>query len=235
MFGKPLKIAVGVLLAGAALTACAPAKPGAAALVGGGRITVGTVDAAVAQWAKELPSHPAAQQIVARSQAEGGASGTQVPFDPASPRRTALFMLVSIQVWDEAARADGLSVASGQIDAVVARFGGRATLDAYTLAQGLPTSYSRDFARTVLIRQTMMLRYLLPGGTPKSVDAQAQQQAALRLRSTYQNAGHHLNLRINPRFGSFDYQQMLLSPVCPALSSPDSGTSNAAGGTTCQL
>ena len=232
MFRKSLKVAVSVLAAGTALAACGPVKPGAAAVIGNDRITVAKLDSAVTQWGRELPKYPEAQQIVA--QAQGQQSGQQIPFDPSSPQRSALYQLIEIRAWDELAREQHVSVAPGQVDAFVTSKGGRAGLDAYVLAQGLPTSYADDFARSLLIQQTMLQRYgIAPGQT---VDPQKQQQVLQRLLTDYAGAKRHLGITVNPRFGTFDDKTMALGPVCPRLSTPDSGTPDGApSGVKCQV
>jgi hypothetical protein len=227
VFRKPFTITLSAVLAGAALTACGPLKPGAAALVGNDRITVAKLDATVKAWSKELPKYPAAQQIAQQAQAQG----QQTPFDPSSPQRSALYQLVDMKVWDEVARNAGVSVSGGQVDALIARNGGMATLDANVVAEGLPTRYSRDYARSVLLRQAVLQRY----GVTTATDQQSQQQALQQVAGSYQRAGRRLKLEVNPRYGSFDFRRMSLGPVCPTLSKPDSGTPSATGGTSCQV
>jgi hypothetical protein len=205
-----------LLAAGLALTACGPVRTGAAAIVGQRRISVATLDTAVTRWGRELPRHPLAQQIVQQAQARGGGQGQQIPFDPSSPQRSALYQLVDMRVWSEVARRQHVAVASGQIDAFLAQNGGRPALDANVLAQGLPTSYGNDYARTLLVRQEMLRRY----GSGGQVD----QGGVQRLIGYYMGVGRSLGIRINPRYGAFDYGTMALGPICPRLSTPDSGT-----------
>jgi hypothetical protein len=219
VFRKSLKTAVAALAAGTALAACGPLKPGAAAVIGHDRITVAKLDSAVSQWSKELPEYPQAQQIVA--QAQGQQTGEQIPFDPSSPRRSALYQLIEIRAWDEVAREKDISVAPGQVDAFVAAKGGRGGLNAYVLAEGLPTSYADDFARSLLIQQTMLQRY---GVTPGQPVNPAQQAQIKQLLADYTGAKRHLGITVNPRFGTFDDKTMSLGAVCPHLSTPDSGT-----------
>jgi hypothetical protein len=222
VFRKSLKAAVSVLAAGTALTACGPVKPGAAAVIGHDRITVAKLDSAVSRWKKELPAHPDAEQIVQSSQPD-----QHVPFDPSSPRRSALYQLIEIRAWDQVAREKHLSVAQGQVDAFVASKGGRGGLDAYVLAEGLPTSYDDAFARSLLIQQVLLQQYGVTPGQPVT----PQQQAQVRqLLTDYGNAKKHLGITINPRLGTFDEKTQTLGPVCPHLSTPDSGTSDAASG-----
>lgn len=223
MFRKSLKAAVCVLAAGTALAACGPLKPGAAAVIGHDRITVAKLDSAVSRWSKELPKYPEAQQIVA--QAQGQQSGEQVPFDPSSPRRSALYQLIEIRAWDEVAREKNVSIGQGQVDAFVAAKGGRNGLNAYVLAEGLPTSYADSFARSLLIQQTMLQRYGINPGQPVDPSKQAQVN---QLLSDYAGAKRHLGVTVNPRFGTFDDKTMSLGAVCPHLSTPDSGTPDGA-------
>lgn len=222
MFRKSLKAAVSVLAAGTALAACGPLKPGAAAVIGDDRITVAKLDSAVSRWQKELPSHPEAQQIVASS-----GSGQRVPFDPSSPRRSALYQLIEMRAWDQVARENGVTVTQGQLDAFIAAKGGRGGLDSYVLAEGLPTSYDDAFARSLLIQQMMLQRY---GVNPDQPATPQSQQQVQRLLADYTGAKKRLGITVNPRFGTFDDKTMQLGPVCPHLSTPDSGTSDAASG-----
>lgn len=226
MFRKSLNAAVCVLAAGTALTACGPVKAGAAAVIGNDRITVAKLDSAVTQWRKELPKYPEAQQIVASSSPQ-----QHVPFDPSSPRRSALYQLIEIRAWDEVAREKGVSVSPGMVDAFIDSKGGRAGLNANILAEGLPTSYADDFARSVLIQQTMLQHYGVNPGQPATAQSQQQiQQQIQRLLADYAGAKRRLGITINPRFGTFDDKTMSLGPVCPSLSTPDSGTSDSASG-----
>ncbi|MCO5992777.1 hypothetical protein [Actinoallomurus rhizosphaericola] len=226
MIRKPFKIMIAAALAGTALTACGPVKTGAAALVGNDRITISKLNSTVDEWTKELPKYPAAQQIAQQAQAQG----QQVPFDPSSPQRSALYQLVDMKVWDEVARADGVSASGGQVDAIIAQNGGMPTIDANVLAQGLPTRYSRDYVKSVVLRQELMSKY----GVTNATDQQSQQQALQQVAGSYQRAGRRLKLEVNPRYGSFDFQHMALGPVCPTLSKPDSGTPTTSGGVSCQ-
>jgi hypothetical protein len=223
VFRKSLKAAVAVIAAGVALTACGPVKPGAAAIVGHDRITDAKLDAAVARWSEELPKFPEAQQLVQQAQSQPPGQGAQSvqPFDPSSPQRSALFLLIEMRSWSELAREQGVSASPGQADALVAARGGRASLETSLVAQGLPTSYADDFARTALIQELVARHY----GANTGGATNAQEQAAnVRLFGDLLKAGHKLGITVNPRYGSFDDTTMRLGPVCPRLSTPDSGT-----------
>jgi hypothetical protein len=234
VFRKSLKVAVAVLAAGTALTACGPVKTGAAAIIDHDRITVAKLDTAVTQWAKELPEYPAAQQIVQQSQSQSQGQGQQIPFDPSSPQRSALYQLIEIRAWDEVAREHGISIAPGQVDSLVAANGGRQVLDANVLAEGLPTSYGEDYARRLLVQQAMLQRYGVQAGRP--ADQVKQQQAVQQLYGDYVLAKRKLGITVNPRYGSFDDRTMAFGPVCPHLSIPDSGTpGSSASEVKCQV
>jgi hypothetical protein len=223
VFRKSLKVAVSVLAAGTALAACGPIKPGAAAVIGNDRITVAKLDSAVSRWSKELPKYPQAQQIV--EQAQSQQSGEKIPFDPSSPRRSALYQLIDLRAWDEVAREKNIAITPGQVDAFVASKGGRAGLDAYVLAEGLPTSYGTDFAHSLLIQQTLLQRY---GINPdQQVDPSMEGQVRQFL-SDYANAKRHLGVKVNPRLGTFNDKTLTLGAVCQHLSTPDSGTPDGA-------
>jgi hypothetical protein len=227
VFRKSLKAAVSVLAAGTALAACGPVKPGAAAVIGHDRITVATLDSAVSRWGKELPKHPEAQQIVAQAQAQAQSQpgAERVPFDSSSPRRSALYQLIKLRAWTEVAREKNISISPGQVESFIAAEGGRGGLDAYVLAEGLPTSYAEDFARSLLIQRTLLQRYGIDPDQPVGPSQQAQFKQFL---SDYAGAKRHLGITVNPRLGTFDHETLSLGAVCLHLSTPDSGTPDRA-------
>jgi hypothetical protein len=224
-----VKVTVAVLAAGAAMTACGPLKTGSAAIVGHDRITVAKLDSAVTEWGKELPKYPAAQQIVQQSQSQDQ-GGQPIPFDPASPQRSALHQLLDMRAWDEVARERKITISPGQVDSFVASNGGWPAVDANILAQGLPTRYGDEFARTVMTQQALI--QAITGGA--QVDQTQQQQVIGQVAAAYTKANHTLGIDVNPRYGTFDERQVTLGPVCPELSSPDSGTGGTPNEVKCQ-
>ncbi len=229
MFAKSVKVTVAVLAAGAAMTACGTVKTGSAAIVGHDRITVAKLDSAVTEWGKELPKHPAAQQIVQQSQSQDQ-GGQQIPFDPASPQRSALHQLLDMRAWDEVARERHIAISPGQVDAFVASNGGWPAVDANILAQGLPTKYGEQFARTVMTQRALIQG--ITGGA--QVDQSRQQQVIGQVFAAYAKANQKLGIDVNPRYGTFDDRKVTLGPVCPGLSSPDSGTGGTPSEVKCQ-
>ena len=170
------------------------------------------------------PSTPTARQIVAEVPSR---TGSTFPSTRSSPRRSALYQLIEIRAWNEVAREKNIAVSQGQVDAYVASKGGRGGLDAYVLAEGLPVSYDDAFARSLMIQQAMLQRYGIDPNQPATPQSQQQVQ---RLLGDYAGAKKHLGITVNPRFGTFDDKTMSLGPVCPRLSTPDSGTSDGASG-----
>src|SRR4051794_6809116 len=128
VFRTSLKAVVlaSAIFVGGALTACQPVRPGAAATVGGQRITTSQLDSVVADWRKEFARNADAGQVQQQLQQQG----QQIPFDPDSPVRSALYQLVEMRVWDEVARQKGVGVTQGQIDERIARGGGGRALTA---------------------------------------------------------------------------------------------------------
>jgi hypothetical protein len=235
VFRTTLKAAVALCVAGAALTACGPVRTGAAAIVGHDRITDEKLDSAVTQWTKELPDYPQAQQIVQKAQAQppGQDSQSVQPFDPSSPQRSALFLMIEMRAWSELAREQGVVTNAGQVDTLVAARGGRAVLNTSIVAQGLPTSYADDFARTAVIQELLARRY---GANPAGATSPQEQAANQRLFGDVGNAGHKLGITVNPRYGTFDDKTLKLGPICPRLSTPDSGTPDGpTGDPKCQV
>jgi len=64
---------------------------------------------------------------------------------------------------------------------------------------------------------------VVPG---QAIDQNTQDQVVQRLVADYAGAKRSLRISVNPRYGTFDSRTMSLGPVCPRLSSPDTGTPN---------
>jgi hypothetical protein len=231
VFRRTLTTAVAACAVAAALAACGPVKTGAAAIVGNERISDAKLDSAVTEWTKELPHYPEAQQLVqqAQSQQPGQQQEQQSvqPYDPSSPQRSALYLLIQMRTWDELAREQGVTTTPGQVDALVASRGGQSILDTSVVAQGLPTSYTDEFAKMVMIQQVIAQHY---GVNPQGATNAQEQAAGQRLLNDIMAAGHKLKITVNPRYGSYDVKSLGLGLVCPHLSTPDSGTPDAPSG-----
>jgi hypothetical protein len=222
VFRTSLKAVVlaSAIFVGGALTACQPVRPGAAATVGGQRITTSQLDSVVADWRKEFARNADAGQVQQQLQQQG----QPIPFDPDSPVRSALYQLVEMRVWDEVARQKGIGVTQGQIDERIARGGGGRTLTAQLLAGDLPSSYSRAFVRSDVIVRTVAQQAGVVLDAQSQVDQQRQQQGLRQVQETYLAAARSLHVKINPRYGAFDLRQGGMTAVTYRLSRTGSGT-----------
>lgn len=218
---------VGALVVSTALTACGgPVKAGAAATFGGGRITTASLDQTAIDWKKQYDKNPAADQTrqSIAAQATGGSS-----IDANSPPRNALTQLIDFRIWDEVAHQQKVTVTPTQVDALIAASGGQAKLDILTLAVGLPSNYSRDYARSFAIRQTVQRAILQASGvtsqsTSTSPEVQRAQKAYVLI---YLGAVKALNMKINPRYGKFNLATMALGKVEYSLSRTETGLTGA--------
>jgi hypothetical protein len=209
-----------VVAAGGVLTACKPARLGAAATIGDQRITTSELDSVVADWRAEFTTNPDAGQLQQQLQQQGH----QVPFDPDSPVRSALYQLVEIKVWDEVARRKGITVGKGQIDELIAQNGGDRVLRANLLAGDLPTRYSRDFVRSGMIVRAVAQQAGAAVDGKGQVDQQRQQEGLRQVQAAYAGAAKALRIKINPRYGAFDPQRGGMVPVVHRLSKTAPGT-----------
>lgn len=212
MFRTSVKVTAGALAGVAALAACGPAEAGSAATVGHQRITSSTLDSAVTDWQTAYRKNPMPQQNLQLS-------------DPQSPGRTILNWLVTFRLTDRAAEDNGVNVTPGQVDAYRANLnqrlaqqsGGQATLNTITLSYGVPPKYSDDF-----VRMSYQNGLLLQRVAPQALQSQDAASQALSQLST--KAARELNVKINPRYGSFDLNKGVMGEVAYNLSRAESGT-----------
>ncbi|MCU1616363.1 MAG: hypothetical protein JWO98_3903 [Frankiales bacterium] len=217
---RAVVIGAAAVLAAGALSACQPVKMGAAATIGDQRITTAELDAVVVDWRSQFTRNPDAGQLQQQLQQQGH----QVPFDPASPVRSALYQLVEIKVWDQVARQKGIAVSKGQVDEIISRNGGDRAVQANLLASDLPARYSREFVRSGMIIRAVAAQAgaVVTGQGP--VDQQKQQDAMRQVQAAYAAAATSLRVKINPRYGSFDPAQGGMGAVAYRLSKTASGT-----------
>jgi hypothetical protein len=198
--GRTMKVLAAVAAA-AVLAGCggAPPRAGAAAIVGDERIETATLAQAVRDWQREFR---------ADSQANGIRDRRAVRV--LEPETTnALVQLVLMRVYDEAGRRAGLRVSEGQVDMGVnflnSQYGSAAS---YARAAGLPGRYARDLAR---VEMTALLLQRRSGGD------------ASRSLTLLRQSLRSLNIKINPRYGTFDQNRLVLGPSQFHLSRPESG------------
>ncbi|RAJ36040.1 SurA-like protein [Kitasatospora sp. SolWspMP-SS2h] len=179
---RRLRAALGVAVAAAALTACggAPAHQGAAAVVGGDRISIAQVEARVA--------------AVRDGAAQDGAATEEQP----GLARHAVSDLVLGKVVARALADRRLDVSQSEVDRA-------RTADARTVGseeklaellrakQGVPTGDVDGF-----YRQQIGLMKLAGGQDPNGAEGDAA------IRKALVDAGTALHIEVNPRYGSWD-------------------------------
>ncbi|WP_441250572.1 SurA N-terminal domain-containing protein [Kitasatospora sp. McL0602] len=183
--------AAGVLLAVAALTACGggAAHQGSAAVVGGQRISIATVETRVAQLRTAVASQPGGPRT-----------------EPAGLTRRMVAELVLDQVVDRALADRQLEVTAGEIaqarDADAKLVGGADALGReLLLKQAVPAADIDSFYRQQLGIQK------LAGASGK--DARSSEGDAA-VRTALAAAGTELNIEVNPRYGQWNPQQISL-------------------------
>ncbi|MFC5906172.1 SurA N-terminal domain-containing protein [Streptacidiphilus monticola] len=183
---RPVLVLAGAGAVLAALSACSgTAQTGAAAVVGGQRITVASVEAQVADY------RAAVGQATAVSFAER--------VGQADPQRT-LDLLIQDRVAQGALARAGLTVTQGEIDRAEAayqqQFGSREALAA-ALAKNVGVSPNDlDVWMRLMIAQDKLLR--AAGVDPN--DEAARQAGWSKLLAA---EGNRLGVKVNPRYGSW--------------------------------
>ncbi|CAG7637045.1 SurA N-terminal domain-containing protein [Actinacidiphila bryophytorum] len=186
--------AAALLLASPALTACGsgPAQPGAAAVVGGQRITVSTLQDKVNEVRAAQAASPQAQQLISAS----GKLSTQT-----------LSMLVQNTVIERAAADAGVTVSDGEVQqqhaAALQQFSGsEQALDAALLQQYdiVPSGADSFFRTNALVGKLIMSLGFQPGsdgGQTAVVDAISK-------------TADKMGVKINPRYGAWDSKKAII-------------------------
>ncbi|MEV4556992.1 SurA N-terminal domain-containing protein [Kitasatospora sp. NPDC049285] len=187
---RRLRTAVGVALAAAALTACGTATPhqGAAAVVGGERITVAQVESRVAA-------------VRAGMGPQTGAKSNE----PAGLARHAVSDLILDKVIARALVDRQLAISQSEIDAARAAdtrtVGGEDRLAQLLLSrQGVPAAGIDGY-----YRQQLGIVKLAGGQDPESSSGDAA------IRKALATAGTALHIEVNPRYGAWDPAQIALT------------------------
>jgi hypothetical protein len=197
-----LRAAVALGLASLALAACGTDLAGSASVVGSRSVS----DAEVATAVTEV-----------REQFEAAAGLPDIPpFDEAEVTSRNVERLTRHLVLEAAAVEKGLVITPAQVDEIIAssvdgQFGGdRSKLElAFATQEFVPAVAVDEFARDFLIQQALPAR-VLPGGTEE-----AQGQAASEYLAELSN---ELDVRVAPRFGTWDSSLVGLGPVPDDLS-----------------
>ncbi|MFB4296078.1 hypothetical protein [Actinomadura sp. NTSP31] len=219
MPGKSLKVAVAAVVAAGALAGCGgQTRVGSAAVVGGDRITVTSLDRTVRDWRGQFKDDPIANQIRANS---GGLAPDLGGQDSETDMQGALSLLVNFRVADRVARRAGVSVPDGLADQTAALMDQRGGAASITLASGLPRSRARDLARFIATQTVVMQKF---GADLDNAQSPLTQRAAQQWGQLFQQTADGMHIEINPRFGRYDPAKVDIGPVVYKLSSAETGT-----------
>ncbi|MWA06293.1 hypothetical protein F8568_039310 [Actinomadura sp. LD22] len=219
MPGKSVKVVVAAVVAAGALAGCGgQTRVGTAALVGGDRITVTSLDQTVRDWRGQFEDDPVANQI--RANSTGLAPGL-ADEESETDMEGALSLLVNFRVADRVARDAGVPVPDGLTAQTAALMDQRGGAGSITLASGLPRSRARDLARFIATQTAVMQRFGADLSNARSpLTVQAAQQWGLK----FQQAARDMHIKINPRFGRYDAAKVDIGPVVYELSTAETGT-----------
>ncbi|CAN5719200.1 SurA N-terminal domain-containing protein [soil metagenome] len=195
--GAALRVAVVAAVITLGLAGCGgPSLAGAAAVVGGERITTAELRAS-------------AERVLADQRAAGGgvSAGAEL-------QRTVLSREIVSRTIDEGARREGVSVTDGEVSSWIedlrAARGGREAVDALLVES--------DVARAELprvARNNVTFR--------KLVDKLGED----RINGYLQDVSRDLGVRVNPRYGRWDVEQIGVIPSDSTLSRPARSTGDA--------
>ncbi len=192
------------LAACALLAACSPVKMGAAAIVGGQRITVASLDSQVSNL--KAAAKPYARQIQL----------------PESEMPTAvLTWLIRFAVMDQAASAAGISVTSAQTQQALASINIQAAQSAaqngltggareVLIQAGIPPQLLPAVGR--FVAEELALEEQANGGKMPTTAAEGN-KAGAALTKAQCTAAKTLNIQVSPQFGRMDYSQLPYSVV----------------------
>ncbi|MFD5024452.1 hypothetical protein [Streptomyces sp. NPDC058373] len=220
----PLALMAATLLAAPLLTACGgDARPGAAAVVGGERITVAQLDAQVGQardaqvavfgeegYADALDQQcSAARQAELQQREEAAAQGEKVVEgrETCAPDRATLAGMISERVVTAAADEAGITLTRKDLRERRAQLqeqtGGTAEQleEAYLRTYGIPAARIDDHLGYQLRLDGLRQKYA-PGVSPE--------QADVRVRQELVKTAERLGVDISPRYGSWDGKQLLM-------------------------
>ncbi len=201
-----MKLAVAVLAAGVAVSACGPVRMGAAAIVGNQRISAATLSA------------EAANLGAAYRQDQGK---TQISYPASQIPQQALSWLLRFRIREAMAVRDHITVTPGGAQRALAALtaqlsqSGRTSLALAAVSSGLPPDLIGELGRYQAIGNVLVSR--LDGGTAPTTTAGQQALNALLVKSQCQ-ASKALDITINPQYGVLDYSQLAVVPGQPTLS-----------------
>ncbi|MFE2942539.1 SurA N-terminal domain-containing protein [Streptomyces sp. NPDC059255] len=187
-----LSVSVALLAAAPLLTACGgEAHPGAAAVVGGQRIEVSTLQSAVRDVREAQRATPESAQLIK---------------DTAQLSQAKLNSMIFDRVLQRAAADAGVDVSRKEIQETraqaAAQSGGEQRFAAMLLQQGALSSGQIDAA----ISREVLLNKVAGALGANTSTPEGQQKVLAVLTKTSRDMG----IDVNPRYGSWDYQQVRL-------------------------
>ena len=222
-------VATFAVVAGAALvvTACSPVQMGSAAIVGGQRITIATLDNEVTNL----------NQAVERYK-------STVPLSQAQQTQQTLTWLIRFKINEELARQAGITVSRGQAEKALAQIYAAAkasaqaqgisnvTLDLILAANGIPPNLAEEVGRYQAIDDEFAKQ---ANGGQEPTSTSAQNATAAKLTKARCQAAKALNIQVNPQFGQLNYNQVAIvaapstvfRPAGPAKADSQSGLTPA--------
>ncbi len=207
MLRTSISVTAAAIAATCALTACGPIRMGAAAIMGGQRISATTLGNEVANLEQAY---------------QAGQAKIQLQFPLSQAPQEVLAWLVRFKVRDQLAIRNHVAVSTGQSQRALAAIaaqsqGGAAGLPNLAVANGLPPDLLPALGRYEAIQNAVVAR--LDGGRlPTSNTALQALGAELNRRQCL--AAKSLNIIINPQFGRLNYAQLSVIPAANTLSAP---------------
>jgi SurA-like protein len=192
-----------------------PTQMGAAAIVGGQRISTATLTDQVAGLNKSYQANPSVK--------------SQLQYKPAQMPQLVLTWLVRFQIFDKVARSKGiqLSAADSQRGLVAAsqlfqqQTGQSVPTSELALANAVPPGLLNQFGRFEATLSKLTVLYT-GGKQPTSQQAQQQEQQLVNQRLTADIGAttKSLNIKINPKYGQLNTTSLTISSSPNKLSRP---------------
>ncbi|MBV9853443.1 MAG: SurA N-terminal domain-containing protein [Streptosporangiaceae bacterium] len=205
-----MAVAAAAFGACALVSACAPVKMGAAAVVGSQRISIDALDSQVANLAAAYPPYASQVQITT----------AQMPGD-------VLSWLIRFAIRDQMAQDAGITVSQADVEQAIAQIDAQARAQAqqsgqgnYSLrlllvANGIPPDMVSGLGRYQAIELAYIKKY--NNGTIPTSTAGVN-AATAQLNRGQCEAAKTLNIQVNPQFGRLDYSQYSVVPAPDTLS-----------------
>jgi hypothetical protein len=212
-----MKLAAGVLAGGLAVAACGTVHMGAAAIVGGQRISssnlsaeVSNLDAGYQQYRHQL----------------------QLQYPVSEMPQEVLGWMVRFQIRNTLATREGITVtptdqqqAMHAIENQLRQSGENAPLPAVAVANGLPPDMLNDLYQYQAIETKLVDRF---DGGRLPASSSAEQALEDKFNRSQCLAAKSLGIQINPQFGELDYSDFSVMLAPTTLSKTQSGTSSSA-------